>query len=396
MDLSYGAEYEAFRQEVRQFIETNRDLAPKGLTGIRSEQVLAWQKLLIENGYTARTIPKEYGGYGAEPDILKSRIIAEEFARAQVQPGLGGQGIAYLVPMLLELGTEEQKRRFIPPTLSGEMIWCEGYSEPNAGSDLASLRTSAVLDGDEWVVNGQKIWTGTAQFAHWMFCLVRSEPDASKHRGISFLLFSMDTPGIEVRPLMTMTGEAEFNEVFFEDVRVPRDQIVGKRGEGWFVANRVLHHERGDLGDPNVALTRLNALIELMKTETVDGQRIIDNPIFRDRLMKIQSRVMALRFNDLRLLSARINKQDATLAAMIVKLQGTEMRHDLEGLAIDALGELGIQYGDGANMRASGSWQYFYMMYLGLIIGGGTSQIQKNIISERGLGMPRRAQTANQ
>jgi alkylation response protein AidB-like acyl-CoA dehydrogenase len=396
MDLSYGSEYEAFRQEVREFIETNRHLAPKGLRGIRSEQVLAWQKLLIENGYTARTIPKEYGGYGAEPDILKSRIIAEEFARAQVQPGLGGQGIAYLVPMLLELGTEEQKRRFIPPTLSGEMIWCEGYSEPNAGSDLASLRTSAVLDGDEWVVNGQKIWTGTAQYAHWMFCLVRSEPDAPKHRGISFLLFSMDTPGIEVRPLMTMTGEAEFNEVFFEDVRVPRDQIVGKRGEGWFVANRVLHHERGDLGDPNVALTRLNALIDLMKTETVDGRRIIDNPIFRDRLMKIQSRVMALRFNDLRLLSARINKQDATLAAMIVKLQGTEMRHDLEGLAIDALGEVGMLYGEGANMRASGSWQYFYMMYLGLIIGGGTSQIQKNIISERGLGMPRRAQTANQ
>ncbi len=396
MDLSYGSEYEAFRHEVRQFIETNRHQEPKGLAGIRSEGVLAWQKLLIENGYTARTIPKEYGGYGAEPDILKSRIIAEEFARAQAPSGLGGQGIAYLVPVLLELGTEEQKKRFMPPTLSGEMIWCEGYSEPNAGSDLASLRTSAVLDGDEWVVNGQKIWTGTAQFAHWMFCLVRSEPDAPKHRGISFLLFSMDTPGIEVRPLMTMTGEAEFNEVFFEDVRLPRDQIVGKRGEGWLVANRVLHHERGDLGDPNVALTRLNALINLMKTETVDGRGIIDNPIFRDRLMKIRGRIMALRFNDLRLLSARINKQDATLAAMIVKLQGTEMRHDLEGLAIDALGELGILYGEGGNMRASGSWQYFYMMYLGLIIGGGTSQIQKNIISERGLGMPRRAQTANQ
>ncbi len=391
MDLSYGSEYETFRQEVRQFIEANSHLAPEGAEGFKSERRLSWQKLLIENGYTARTIPKEYGGYGAEPDILKSRIIAEEFARAQVSPGLGGQGIAYLVPMLLELGTEEQKKRFIPPTLSGEMIWCEGYSEPNAGSDLASLRTSAVLEGDEWVVNGQKIWTGTAQFADWMFCLVRSEPDAPKHRGISFLLFSMNTPGIDVRPLMTMTGEAEFNEVYFDDVRLPKDQIAGKRGEGWLVANRVLHHERGDLGDPNVALTRLNALIDLMKTETVDGRRIIDNPVFRDRLMKIQGRVMALRFNDLRLLSASINKQDATLAAMIVKLQGTEMRHDLEGLAIDALGELGILYGEGGDMRASGSWQYFYMMYLGLIIGGGTSQIQKNIISERGLGMPRMA-----
>jgi len=388
MDLSYGEQYRAFRQEVRDFLEANRHRAPAGMR-ITSKEVIPWQKLLIEKGYTARTIPKEYGGYGAEPDILKSRIIAEEFARAQVMPGLGGQGIAYLVPMLLEIGTEEQKRRFIAPTLRGEMLWCEGYSEPNAGSDLAGLQTSAVLEGDEWVVNGQKIWTGTAQFAHWMFCLVRSEPDAPKHKGISFLLFSMDTPGIEVRPLKTMTGEAEFNEVFLTNVRVPRDQIVGRRGEGWLVANAVLHHERGDLGDPNVALARLNALMTLMKTETVDGRRIIDNPIFRDRLMRIQGRVMALRFNDLRLLSAKANGQDASLAAMIVKLQGTEMRHDLEGLAIDALGELGLLYEDSPYLRGGGSWQSMYMMYLGLIIGGGTSQIQKNIISERGLGMPR-------
>ena len=389
MDLSYGPEYNAFRKEVREWIENNKHLTPKG--GSTRQDVIAWQKLLIENGYTARTIPKKYGGHGAEPDILKSRIIAEEFARSQVMPGMGGQGIAYLVPVLLELGTEEQKKQFIPPTINGEMIWCEGYSEPNAGSDLASLRTSAVLDGDEWVVNGQKIWTSTAKTAHWIFCLVRSEPDAPKHKGISFLLFSMDTPGIEVRPLKQMTGGSEFNEVFFTDVRVPKDQIVGKPGEGWYVANALLSHERGDLGDPNVTLTRLNALIDLMKTETVDGRRLIDNPVLRDRLLKIQGRVMALRFNDLRLLSAKINKQDATIARMIVKLQGTEMRHDLEGLAIDALGELGILYENSPYLRAGGSWQSAYMMYLGLIIGGGTSQIQKNIISERGLGMPRKA-----
>lgn len=393
MDLSYGSEYEAFRQEVRGFLEKNKDLAPRGVA-FTSEKIVTWQNLLIENGYTARTIPKEYGGYGAEPDILKARIIAEEFARAQVPAGLGGQGIAYLVPVLLELGTEEQKKQFIPPTIRGEMLWCEGYSEPNAGSDLASLRTSAVLDGDEWVINGQKIWTSTAQFAHWIFCLVRTEPDASKHKGISFLIFKMDTPGIDVRPLKTMTGAAEFNEVFFTDVRVPKDRIVGKRGEGWFVANALLLHERSDLGDPNVTFSRLNTLINLMKEETVDGQRVIDNPVFRDRLLKIQGRVMALRFNDLRLLSAKINKQDAMLAGMIVKLQGTEMRHELEGLAIDALGELGLLYENSPYLRAAGSWQVAYMMYLGLIIGGGTSQIQKNIISERGLGMPRRAQTA--
>ena len=223
---------------------------------------------------------------------------------------------------------------------------------------------------------------------------MRSEPDAPKHHGISFLLFSMDTPGIEVRPLKTMTGDSSFNEVFFTDVRVPRDQILGKRGEGWSVANRVLHHERGDLGDPNASLTRLNGLIDLMKQESEEGRRAVDSPVFRDRLMRIQGRLMALRFNDLRLLSARLNNEEASLAAMIVKLQGTELRHDLEGLAIDALGERGILYDYTGDKHARQSWQFMYMLYLGLIIGGGTSQIQKNIIGERGLGLPREPRTA--
>ncbi len=388
MDLSYGPEYESFRAEVVTFLTTHRAAAPKG-EGMRAAASLAWQKLLIENGYAARTIPEQYGGYGAEPDILKSRIIAEEFANAKTSTGLGGQGISMLVPTLLEMGTEEQKQQFIGPTLRGEMVWCQGYSEPGAGSDLASLRTSAVLDGDEWVVNGQKIWTSTAHIADWIFCLVRTEPDAPKHKGISFLLFEMDTPGIEIRPLVDMTGVANFNETFFTDVRVPKQQIVGERGEGWLVANAILGHERDSLGNPNITLARFNALIDLLKTETIDGQRLIDHPTYRDRLMRIQGRVMALRCNDLRILSAKLNNADATLARMIVKLQGTELRHDLEGLAIDAMGEFGLAYDDNPYVRDHGSWQAQYMFYLGLIIGGGTSQIQKNIISERGLDMPR-------
>jgi alkylation response protein AidB-like acyl-CoA dehydrogenase len=259
---------------------------------------------------------------------------------------------------------------------------------------LAALKTSAREENGEFVINGQKIWTSTAESADWMFCLVRTEPNAPKHQGISFLLFSMKTPGIRVRPLETMTGDSHFNEVFFTDVRVPKDQIVGQRGQGWQVANLVLLHERDDLGDPDATLWRFNALIDLMKTETVDGRRVIDNPVYRDRLMRIQGRVMALRFNDLRLLSARLNGKEAALAAMIVKLQGTELRHELEGLAIDALGELGILYRDSPHLRGGGSWQFMYMLYLGLIIGGGTSQIQKNIISERGLGMPREPKPA--
>ncbi|MCY4040521.1 MAG: acyl-CoA dehydrogenase family protein [Gammaproteobacteria bacterium] len=389
MDLSFGPEYERFRAEVRDFIESHRHLAPNTMA-LRHKSVLDWQRLLIDKGYAARTIPREYGGAGLPTDILKSFIIGEEFAAARVRAGIGGQGIHMLVPTLLELGSEEQKRQFIPPTLAGEMIWCQGYSEPGAGSDLASLRTSAVLDGDEWVVNGQKIWTSTAHLADWIFCLVRTEPEAPKHRGISFMLFDMKTPGIEVRPLVDMTMERNFNEVFFTDVRVPKAQIVGARGEGWMVANTILKNERDTLADPNQAQARLNSLVELMRSETIDGVRVIDKPEFRDRLMRLQGRALANRFNDLRNLSNRLGgRADGALAQMIVKLQGTELRHDIEGLAIDVMGETGLAYGSNPYLRDKGSWQYQYMYYLGLIIGGGTSQIQKNIISERGLGMPR-------
>ena len=389
MDLSFGPEYEDFRGEVISFLASNADKAPKG-NDLRGEQAKNWQKLLIEHGYTCRTIPKEFGGYGAEPDIVKTRIIAEEFSKSRVNTGLGGQGISMLVPTLLEMGTQEQKEQFIRPTIMGDMIWCQGYSEPGAGSDLAALSTAAVLDGDEWVINGQKIWTSTAQIADWIFCLVRSEPDAPKHKGISFLLFDMKTPGIEVRPLVDMTGHANFNETFFTDVRVPKHQIVGERGQGWQVANAILGHERETLAPANTAQTRVNALIELMKNETADGARLIDNPVYRDRLMKIQGKVMAMRCNELRVLSARLNAgQDPGLSRMITKLEGTELRHDLEGLAIDVLGEIGLAYEDNPHLRGAGSWQREYMYFLGLIIGGGTSQIQKNIISERGLGLPR-------
>jgi alkylation response protein AidB-like acyl-CoA dehydrogenase len=187
-----------------------------------------------------------------------------------------------------------------------------------------------------------------------------------------------------------MTGASEFNEVFFTDVRVPKDQVVGGRGRGWFVANTTLKHERGMLGDPNATEARLNALIELMKTETADGQRIIDNPVFRDRLMQLQGRVFAMKFNGLR----TVTDDTAGLARLVVKLQGCELNHQLAALAIDALGELGILYQDGPHLRAKGGWQRSYMFDLGLIIGGGTAQIQKNIISERGLGMPREPSAA--
>ena len=390
MDLTPTPEMLAFRVEVSGFLKAHAGDFAAG----QAKDVFAWQRLLIEHGYAARTIPKAYGGYGAEPDLLKSRIIAEAFIAAGAPRGMAGQGISMLVPTLLEVGSEVQKTRWIGPTLRGEIIWCQGYSEPGAGSDLASLQTKAVEDGDDFLISGSKIWTSTAAQAQMMFCLVRTEPDAAKHEGISYVLIPMSTPGIEVRPLKTMTGAAEFNEVFFTDVRVPRDQVVGGRGRGWFVANTTLKHERGMLGDPNATEARLGALVELMKAEVVDGHRIIDNPIFRDRLMQLQGRAMAMKFNGLRLITAQLTQEPVGVAALVVKLQGCELNHQIAALAIDALGELGILYHDGPHLRARGTWQRSYMFDLGLIIGGGTAQIQKNIISERGLGMPREPKPA--
>ncbi len=394
MDLSFGSRYATFRESVRSFLALHGASAPAVPPDLRALPTLRWQQRLLEHGYAGRAIPTRYGGYGATPDILETRIIAEEFAEAQVFPGLSGQGIMMLVPTLIEFGTEAQREQFIAPTLRGDLIWCQGYSEPNAGSDLASLTTRAVLVGDEWVINGQKIWTSTAHLADWMFCLVRTELTSPKHLGISFLLLEMSTPGIEVRPLVTMTGDASFNEVFLTDVRIPATQIVGGRGEGWKIANALLSHERGMLGNPNVTLQRFNALVDLFRQETIDGRRLIDDPVWRERLLKLQGRMLALRCNDLRVLSGRLNDRSAPLAAMLVKLEGTELRHEVEGLAIDALGELGVLYRGSPLLRDQGLWQQHHMYFLGLIIGGGTSQIQKNIIAERGLGMPREPKLA--
>ena len=397
MELSYGEAHEAFRTEVRAFLARERARIPeRGLTESArpTPEQVAWQRTLIEHGYAARAIPRAYGGYGGEPDILKSVILAEEFTRAAVPSGFGGSGASMLAPTLLEHGSEEQKRRYIPPALTGEEVWCQGYSEPGSGSDLASLQTSAVQRGDEFVINGQKIWTSGAHLADMMFALIRTEPGASKHAGISYLLIPMNTPGIEVRPLQTMTGQALFNQVFFTEVRVPITCVVGARGEGWRIGNTTLRHERNMLGNASYTENLLHRLLLLMRDERCNGVSALQNPILRDRLVRLQARTWTMKYHSMRLLTCALRGESPGVAGLVVKLQGCQLNHDIAGLAIDVMGELGPLYNGAKYERAHGSWQREHMLSLGLIIGGGTAQIQKNIIAERGLGMPREPKVA--
>ncbi len=394
MDLSYCEHHLALREEVRGFISKHGAASPKTGGGRKrpDQKALDWQALLLEKGYFARTIPKIYGGFGAEPDVLETAIISEEFSKAGLSHGIMNQGISMLVPTLLEVGTKEQCETWVEKTIRGEIIWCQGYSEPGSGSDLAAATTTGLVDGDDFVINGQKIWTSSAHFADMMFLLCRTEPNAGKHEGLSYLLLSMSTPGIEVRPLRTMTGRAEFNETFFTDVRVPTDQIVMGRGKGWYVANVTLKHERLLLGDANKLVHRLNRIKTMMEEIQINNERIIDMPEFRDRLLKLQGEVLASKYHGLRLLSDRVKGVDPGVRQMIVKYQGTMLGHRLSALAVDVLGVAGLAYdprGEMVEDDDATTWQIDYMYDLGLIIGGGTSQIQKNIIGERGLGLPK-------
>jgi alkylation response protein AidB-like acyl-CoA dehydrogenase len=294
-----------------------------------------------------------------------------------------------LVPTLLEHGSEEQKRRWIGPTLRGEELWCQGYSEPGAGSDLASLQTSARDDGSDFVINGQKIWTSTADKAQMMFLLVRTEADAPRHAGISYVLVPMDTPGIEIRALRTMPGDLgdnSFTQVFLTDVRVPVANVVGRRGEGWRIANTTLKHERSSLNANAEGL--LLRLVKRMQEETVAGVPLMASPVYRDRLMRLQARALAMKFHGMRMLTCGLRGEPPGVAALVVKLQNCQLSFDIASYVDRLKGPLD----DHAKYeREGGFWQSFSMFSLGLIIGGGTAQIQKNIISERGLGMPREA-----
>jgi alkylation response protein AidB-like acyl-CoA dehydrogenase len=388
LDLTYDSELEAFREEVRSFLSENWPQSG-------DEAIARFRRRAIDAGYLYRHFPRRYGGSEQEANPLKAQIIREEFGQAGAPAEPLGIGPSMLAPTLLERGTEWQKEHFIPKTLTGEYVWCQGYSEPGSGSDLASLRTRGELVGDEWVINGQKVWTSGAHLADYMFCLVRTEPDAPKHKGISYLLIDMKQPGVEVRPLRTMTGTADFNEVFLSDVRTPRDWIVGERGEGWVVSRTTLKHERNSIGGARRTEEDLLALARLAKEATRNGRPAIEDPEIRQRLAMLEGYVQAHKYSGFRQLTKDAKGEPAGIITLMMKLFSTNVGHDVARLAMDLLGDEALLSAGGARLGTkpadAQSWIGRYMYTLGIAVAGGTANIQRNVIAERGLGLPRDA-----
>jgi alkylation response protein AidB-like acyl-CoA dehydrogenase len=400
MDLSLEPAVAAFQREVRGWLRRNlprreRDAEPAEYGDPkRIAKLKAWQRKLYEAGYLAMGWPKQFGGQ-ADGDVdrrdllLRQTIVSEELVKAHAPSIIGMMGVQMVGPTLMQFGTEEQKRSHLPRILAAEEIWCQGYSEPGAGSDLASLKTRAERDGDFFVVNGQKVWTSNAQFADWMFCLVRTDPAAPKHKGISYILIDMKTRGIEVRPLVQMTGDKGFNEVFFEDVRVPRENLVGEVNQGWQVANATLSHERNMLGSTTRTQQMFEGLLRIARTHKRGGRPASADPVVRQKLADLAIRVESMKWHSYRQLTDLLRGRSPGIAASVNKLVSTELNHAICALAIELLGDYGTLERKAKRVVDRGIWPYEFMFTLGLVIGGGTSQIQKNIISERGLGMPK-------
>jgi len=394
MDLSYGKEIEDFRKEVEAFLKASWPRRGEGAKGTKAEQLRRFRELAIGKGYLGRSIPKQYGGSEQAPDPLKAQVIQEAFMAAGAPMEARGIGMMMLVPTLLERGEPWQKEKFVRATLMGEIAWCQGYSEPGSGSDLASLKTRGELVGDEWVINGQKIWTSSAHEADYMFCLVRTEPAAKKHEGISYLLIDMKQPGIDVRPLREMTGGAMFNEVFFNDVKTPKDWIVGKRGEGWLVSRTTLKHERNSIGAAGQMTALLDSLIAFAKRRTIDGRPAIEDPEIRRRLVEVEGYVRAHVYSGYFQMTKDLKKESPGVLGVMNKINSTHIGHRAAKLAMEILGEDGAVAPGERNMMGNdisddSTWINYYMQTVGIAIAGGTANIQRNVIAERGLGLPR-------
>jgi len=389
MDLKFSPEDEAYRLELRQWLEDNLPTEP--LPVDQDESFVhrrEWQRKLSEHGWIGIHWPKAYGGQGAT--LIQQAIYAQEMARAQAPAPANGLGISIVGPTLIDHGTEEQKKRFIPKILNADEIWCQGFSEPNSGSDLASLQTRAVLDGDEFVVNGQKIWTSLGQYADWCILLVRTDPDAPKHRGITFLLCDMHTPGVTVRPLKQITGNSEFNETFFDNVRIPRENVVGELNGGWRIAMTTLTYERGisTLATQVRMKQHLQAMMDYARTTQRNGHCLAEDPFIRQQLAQAHIRVEIMLMNLYRTITSQLRGHPPGPEASLAKLYWSELDKWMQEMGMSLQGPYS-QLMHESKYAVAGDWQYNFLRSRAGTIYSGTSEIQKNIIGERVLGLPK-------
>ena len=398
MDLNFTTQDQTFREEVRSFL---RDHLPSGVrhkvlngTHLDRDDYLAWQRALHARGWGGPSWPAEFGGTGWTP--VQQYIFDEACAEAGA-PRLVPFGLKMVAPVIMAFGNKAQHDRFLPPILAGTEWWCQGYSEPGAGSDLASLKTRAVRDGDHYVVNGQKTWTTLGQYADWIFCLVRTDPEAKPQRGISFLLIDMKSPGITVRPIITMDGLHEVNEVWLEDVRVPAENLIGEENKGWTYAKFLLGHERTNIAGIGIAKRELARLKRIATCETRHGQPLLQDPLFSAEVARVEIDLMALEITNLRVLSAEAENRAPGPEASILKIKGSEIQQRLLELMTEAIGPQALPFdrdamaagyqGDYplAAYARTPTWQYLNLRKL--TIYGGSNEIQRNIISQMILGL---------
>jgi alkylation response protein AidB-like acyl-CoA dehydrogenase len=401
MQPTYTAEADTFREKIQAFLAEHLPANWKGIGSLDADAAhefsKEWRDILRDNKLLAASWPTEYGGAGLTE--LEGVIMAEEFAKAGVPTGTANDvfGIQMVGNTIIQWGTEEQKKHFLPRIISGEDLWCQGYSEPNAGSDLGNLGCKAELDGDEWVINGQKIWTSAGHLADWIFVLTRTDADAAKHRGITFLLVPMDQPGVEVRPITMISGEAEFNEVFFSDAKAPKENVIGEVNGGWAVAMTLLGYERGEAAatTPVAFKTELDRLLELAKER---GKA--DDPVIRQRLAWCYSKVEIMRYLGMRTLTKFLAGEHPGPDASIFKLYWSEYHKVSTELAVDILGADAMHFVGKLPSSAfstdatgapndSGSWLGTFLNARAGTIYAGTSQVQSNIIGEMVLGLPK-------
>ena len=390
MDLRDSPEQAAFRTEVRAWLRAN---VPEGPGPDRTEERVVfgrrWQATLHEGGYAGLTWPREFGGRGA--GVIEALIWGEEYARAEA-PNLIqlSVGTSLVGPTLIHHGTDAQKERYLGPILRGEEVWCQGFSEPGAGSDLAALRTRGDVEGDEIVVTGQKIWTSFAQHSEWCILVVRTDPESQRHRGLSFLLVDMRSPGITIRPLVEMTGEAWFNEVFFDGVRVPRENLVGELHRGWDVVMTTLNVERGTASAHERLQMQFRKLVELARRTPRGSGTAADDPVIRQKLGEFASELMILRMTGYRNATKLEHGEEPGPEGSVLKIFWSELDQRIKDTALEILGEAALVPGGDPAAVDDGFWQHELLWSRAATIYAGTSEIQRNIVAQRALGLPRR------